>query len=180
MSKQSIVIRTENGIRVRPEARAQFERLLTKARLKGLQEFRTEPTIRSFGAALILGGAEAAGKFARAASVKVGRAVAAVLPAILAPVGEQRELLNFPYPNLDEADLPIGGYTVQDCTALVWESVQDDLNIHFLFRRAGETGPNSWRKPPIIAENSRLGMRSLVLVAGVYQFAPYPDTRAFV
>ena len=125
--------------------------IFTKANRSRLMAIRKPPVRRSIGAAK---------------TVSLRSAV------ILAPTAETKELTDFALPNIQE-DGTLGDpdVIVQDVTVLFWLSVQNDLQIHFQYRVAGETGAHSWRKPPAVFEHSQLGMRSIVLPSGEYEFA---------
>lgn len=128
--------------------------VFTIATFTRLKRFSTGKPIRALGMALV--------------------APVASPAAILTPTAESKELTNFAYPNLGEDDMPTdGGYTFISVTVLQWLSKQNDFRIHFLYRVAGETGPDSWRKPPIVIDHDRLGMSALVLRSGAYEFAVY-------
>lgn len=128
--------------------------IFTQAVKRGLQRHRNSPEVRSLGMALV---------------VPV-RAPA----AIVTPTAETKEIPNFPFPILDDADMPTGeGYEIIDVTVLVWLAVQD-VRWDFMKRQLGTV---VWMKPPIVVENASLGMASIVLPQDSYEFLPLARVR---
>lgn len=134
-----------------------------KARLNARGEARlqaevfTKATLARLGAGARMEGARSRAAFGASAV------------ELVVPVIEGRELANFSYPNLDENDMPTGGYTTMDVTLAVFVTEQHEARWDLLYRPAGGL---VWRKPPIVAENARLGMAAVVLAQGSYEFLP--------
>lgn len=128
--------------------------IFTQAVKRGLQRHRNSPEIRSLGMALVL--------------------PAKAPAAIVTPTAETKELANFPFPILDDTDMPTGeGYEIIDVTVLVWLAVQD-VRWDFMKRRIETV---IWMKPPILVEDNRTGMASIVLPQDSYEFLPLARVR---
>lgn len=90
--------------------------------------------------------------------------------SVLAPVMQFTHIPAFTYPIFGDDGLTIIGWETIPVTAANWVTIQFGLRWDWMYRVTGTVVPI---KPPIVFENSQMGMASIVLPAtATYEYLP--------